>query len=377
VTYGHRDNGYIMHSWLLKLRYPTQILFFVSLLLLFHIKSHAELPSNSSELLITTPDLGSWTAGIYYSRQLQATGGSGNLEWSDINGNLESTGLALSHSGLLSGTPLNSGNITFTAHLSDTTGAIDEKIMTLSVNPPVMITADQLPSWTIGRPYTFTLSASGGTPPLRWNDQNGTFYCGGLKFDSNGVISGTPTVVTTKHFMVQVIDSAGDFDTGPLSITINPSVLILTDTLPTGKEGLPYSFQLDATGGTGNIVFIDRNNELLGTGLTISSEGILSGNPIRSEIIYFVARATDIAGSYDESIYALNIRPDFICGDANSDTKINLLDVGFIISFLYRGGAMPYPIEAGDVNDSGNLNLLDVSFLIKYLYRSGPPLQCE
>jgi hypothetical protein len=359
------------------------MLFFVSLFLLLHGKSHSEseigadFPSNSSELLITTPDLGNWTAGIYYSRQLQATGGSGNLEWSDINGNLEGTGLALSHSGFLSGTPLNSENITFTAHLSDTTGAIDEKVFTLSVNPPVMITANQLPSWTIGRPYTFALSASGGTPPLRWNDQNGTFYCGGLKFDSNGVISGTPTVVTTKHFMVQVIDSVGDFDTGPLSITINPSVLILTDTLPAGKESLPYSFQLDATGGTGNIVFIDRDNGLLSTGLTISSEGLLSGNPIHSEIIYFVVRATDIAGSHDESIYALNIRPDFICGDANRDAKINLLDVGFIISFLYRGGAMPYPIEAADIDGNGSINLLDVSFMIKYLYRSGPPLRCE
>jgi hypothetical protein len=90
-----------------------------------------------------------------------------------------------------------------------------------------------------------------------------------------------------------------------------------------------------------------------------------------------VVRATDIAGSHDESIYALNIRPDFICGDANRDAKINLLDVGFIISFLYRGGAMPYPIEAADIDGNGSINLLDVSFMIKYLYRSGPPLRCE
>ena len=372
-----------MLFWFSKSRCLALILISISLLISVPCKSNSNseigpLPfSNSAELTITTSNLGNWTAGIFYSCQLQATGGSGTLSWSDINDDLNGSGLALSNSGLISGTPLVSGNIAFIAHLSDTSGAVTEKELTLSVNAPVMIDVDQMPSWTIGRPYSFTLSASGGTPPLRWNDQNGTFFCGGLHFDSNGVISGTPTVVTTKHFMVQVIDSVGDFDTGPLSITINPSVLILTDTLPLGKELYPYSFQLAATGGTGEIVFIDRNGGLQGTGLTISSDGIIAGNPTHAEIIYFVARATDIAGSYDESIYALNIRPDFICGDANRDTKINLLDVGYIINFLYRGGPMPYPIEAADADDNNNVNLLDVSYLIKYLYRSGPSPQCE
>jgi hypothetical protein len=66
----------------------------------------------------------------------------------------------------------------------------------------------------------------------------------------------------------------------------------------------------------------------------------------------------------------------FKCGDANSDGKVNLLDVSFIIRFKYQGGTAPVPPEAADVDHSGTINLLDVSYLINYLYRHGPAPDC-
>ena len=35
-----------------------------------------------------------------------------------------------------------------------------------------------------------------------------------------------------------------------------------------------------------------------------------------------------------------------ICGDADESGKINLLDVSYIISYLYRGGPKPEPVKA-------------------------------
>jgi hypothetical protein len=67
---------------------------------------------------------------------------------------------------------------------------------------------------------------------------------------------------------------------------------------------------------------------------------------------------------------------DWICGDANGDGKINLLDVSFVISALYRGGPMPTPKERADVNGDGKMNLLDISYTINYLYRGGPAPNC-
>jgi len=59
-------------------------------------------------------------------------------------------------------------------------------------------------------------------------------------------------------------------------------------------------------------------------------------------------------------------------GDANADGSINILDITFLINYLYKGG--PSPGEyAGDVNSDGAINLLDVTYLINYLYKGGPP----
>ncbi|MEW5923441.1 MAG: S8 family serine peptidase [Candidatus Zixiibacteriota bacterium] len=59
-------------------------------------------------------------------------------------------------------------------------------------------------------------------------------------------------------------------------------------------------------------------------------------------------------------------------GDANFDGSINILDVTFLINYLYRGGPAP-ELYCGDANASGNLNILDATYLISYLYKGGPP----
>ncbi|MEW5924160.1 MAG: M6 family metalloprotease domain-containing protein, partial [Candidatus Zixiibacteriota bacterium] len=66
----------------------------------------------------------------------------------------------------------------------------------------------------------------------------------------------------------------------------------------------------------------------------------------------------------------------YVCGDANSSGTVNLLDVTFLINYLYRGGPEPIPPQSGDANASGSLNILDVTYIINYLYRSGPEPLC-
>ena len=66
----------------------------------------------------------------------------------------------------------------------------------------------------------------------------------------------------------------------------------------------------------------------------------------------------------------------FLCGDANSDGLMNILDVTFLINYLYKGGTAPDPIESGDVNSSETINILDITYLINYLYKGGPAPVC-
>jgi hypothetical protein len=66
----------------------------------------------------------------------------------------------------------------------------------------------------------------------------------------------------------------------------------------------------------------------------------------------------------------------FTCGDANSDQAINILDVTYIINYLYKNGPAPDPEAAADADGSGVINLLDVTHLINYLYKDGPEPIC-
>lgn len=63
-------------------------------------------------------------------------------------------------------------------------------------------------------------------------------------------------------------------------------------------------------------------------------------------------------------------------GDANGDGAIEIGDVVYLISYLYRGGPAPYPFVSGDVNNDGAVNLGDVVYLISYLYRNGASPFC-
>ncbi len=59
-------------------------------------------------------------------------------------------------------------------------------------------------------------------------------------------------------------------------------------------------------------------------------------------------------------------------GDANMNGVINIVDVSYLINFLYKGGPLPDPY-AGDVNGNGVINIIDVAYLISFLYKGGPP----
>ena len=63
-------------------------------------------------------------------------------------------------------------------------------------------------------------------------------------------------------------------------------------------------------------------------------------------------------------------------GDANGDGSVNVGDVVYLVSYLYRSGSPPDPLEAGDVNSDHTVDVADVVYLVNYLYRGGDPPGC-
>jgi len=67
---------------------------------------------------------------------------------------------------------------------------------------------------------------------------------------------------------------------------------------------------------------------------------------------------------------------DFMCGDADGNGRLNLLDITMMIRYLYRSTSEINIPEIGDVDGNGILNLLDIVYFIDYLYRNGPAPDC-
>jgi uncharacterized Ntn-hydrolase superfamily protein len=86
------------------------------------------------------------------------------------------------------------------------------------------------------------------------------------------------------------------------------------------------------------------------------------------------------ASGFDQAV-PLNTQPVITfygCGDANLDFNLlNILDLNYIVNFLFRFGP-PAPIpEAADLNGSGGQpNILDLNLLVNYIFRFGPKPTC-
>jgi hypothetical protein len=67
-------------------------------------------------------------------------------------------------------------------------------------------------------------------------------------------------------------------------------------------------------------------------------------------------------------------------GDPNNNNVINILDITYLINFVYKGGPapVPYALCSGDPNGNCVINILDITYLINYVYKGGPaPVTCE
>ncbi|MEW5922671.1 MAG: dockerin type I domain-containing protein [Candidatus Zixiibacteriota bacterium] len=107
---------------------------------------------------------------------------------------------------------------------------------------------------------------------------------------------------------------------------------------------------------------------------TIGEDGPPKSEEMYTALLYNIDQAKQWAVAH--AIYSPSSGPSYICGDVNATGGVNILDVTYLISYLYKGGPAPNPVQSGDVNNSGNINILDVTYLISYLYKGGPAPIC-
>jgi Putative Ig domain len=252
---------------------------------------------NSSTIVV-----GGATGVAYPGFTFSASGGSGAFVWTET-GTLP-PGLSLSPAGQLSGTPVTAGTYPFTVTATDLvspslTGSmiasikIDDSLIVISTSPLP-------PTGLLTHPYpSFAFAASGGSDPFTWSLKSGALPAG-LTLGPDGSITGTvaPTAVSST-FTVIATDSAQTPQSVAQAFTVviadpGPPVIDPMASPPAGVNGTPYSFSFTASGGLLPLTW-KLTSGALPNGLTLGTDGSLSGSPTLAGSFNFIVTVTDSA----------------------------------------------------------------------------------
>ncbi len=248
--------------------------------------------SVTATLAITTPSLSSAILNQAYGPVgLAATGGAGGLTWTVVAGSLPS-GMSLSSTGTLGGTPTSTGSFPFSVKVSDGSGNSSVIALALQVNPLLSVTTASLPPAIQGIAYTQSLAATGGSGNYTWTLASGTLPAG-INLNSSGALTGTTNATGTFSFTVQVGDG-NTTSTLSLAITVGQALSITSSaTLPNAVTGKAFSTNCTATGGTGGLRTWSVVAGTLPAGLSFSATGGLTGNPSVAGTFSFTIQVAD------------------------------------------------------------------------------------
>lgn len=172
---------------------------------------------------------------------------------------------------------------------------------------PVRIAVSMLPIGTVGSSYSYSMPASGGTPPYVWNVSSGTLPAG-LTVNTKGTIHGTPVASGTTTFSVTAQDSEAVPVTASatFSLTVESELMVTSISLPSRTEGVAYTANLQAAGGVPPYTWSLLSGELP-SGLNLSQAGVISGTPSSSGTSMFSMQVADSESSAQTGIAQLQI----------------------------------------------------------------------
>lgn len=292
--------------------------------------------------------------GTAYSQRFTASGGTAPYSFAVTAGALP-TGLTLASDGTLSGTPRAAGSFAYTIAATDSasgSGApfVGQASYTTSVQPPVLTlspaantaTATALPAATGGTAYSQTITTSGGIAPYSYSVVSGALPPG-LMLASGGVLSGTPSAAGTFTFRLRATDSATTpFGVeGLYAITVGaPAIVVTPATLSSATVGQAYDQTVTASGaGTSYSYAVTAG--ALPSGVTLASDGRLTGTPGAGGSFTFTLTATNAAGFTGARAYTLSVAaPTLALSPASLPAGTS--GVAYIATLSASGGIAPY-----------------------------------
>ena len=263
--------------------------------------------------ITTTSPLTNATVGTRYSRPVSATGGAAPYTWSLASGSLP-TGLSLiPTTGYVAGIPSTEGAYSFTIMVTDSqvTPMVSTKLFNVSVaiDSPAIITVSPLTSATVGTRFSKSFNVNGGIAPYTWSIASGILPPGLSLIPTTGYLAGIPTAWGIYSFTVMVTDGEGIPATATklfnLTVAVDPPAIITVSPL-SSTRGIAYSKQFSVNGGVAPYTWLVASGTLP-PGLTLSTQGRLTGTPITAGTYVVIIQAMDSQGAVASKAFTMTV----------------------------------------------------------------------
>jgi hypothetical protein len=335
--------------------------------------------TSGSQLRIYTDALPDSYLNVNYEHNLLAGGGVPNFTWSLVSGGGSlPTGFLLLPSGLIRGTPAQTGSYTFTVRVQDATQATAEKTLTLTIAAEQPQYASQFVSQSVAvnvqAGQTFSANLKWNNSGVQaWDGFNGcklvslnpagntnwggdSVSLGGLRIESGRQLDMTftaqaPRTGGTYNFQWQLYqDGVGAFGQPSANIQINvvgnvegdPNIPSITS--PTSFDAkmlTAFSQQLSVAGGTAPYIWSIVAGALP-SGMSLNQvAGVISGTPTSVGGSTFTVQVADSLSHIAQKQITINVRPSqFEITTISFPTAT--VTTNFSAALVANGGAAPY-----------------------------------
>ncbi len=229
--------------------------------------------------------------------------------------------------------------ITVTASLTNYANVSQNLILYLTTGP-LAIPQPVLPPAVQGSPYTTTVGATGGISPYQFAFVNPVNN--GLSISSTGTITGTPTAFGNYLLPVTLSDQTGTSITVNLSLQVASPLSVFTTSLPNGSLGVAYSATVQGGGGTSPFTWlIVPGAGSLPPGLSLSTQGNITGTPTTGGSFSFTVQVTDTGGRTAVKALTISVSVGALSISTNSLPN-GQLTVPYSQPLAATGGVLPY-----------------------------------